>query len=93
MLQGGTVMKIKWLGHACFLLTSDNGIRVVTLCESNVLAEDKLFATLDPTTRSFRLSDGREALLIDTVGFIRSSLMSWWRRSSQLLKRQCMRTC
>lgn len=41
------------------------------LCESNVLAEDKLFATLDPTTRSFRLSDGREALLIDTVGFIR----------------------
>jgi len=34
-------------------------------------AEDKLFATLDPTTRSFRLSDGREALLIDTVGFIR----------------------
>jgi len=30
MLQGGTVMKIKWLGHACFLLTSDNGIRVVT---------------------------------------------------------------
>jgi len=23
-------MKIKWLGHACFLLTSDNGIRVVT---------------------------------------------------------------
>jgi GTP-binding protein HflX len=41
------------------------------LCESDVLAENKLFATLDPTTRSFSLPDGREVLLIDTVGFIR----------------------
>ncbi|HHV28391.1 MAG TPA: GTPase HflX [Clostridium sp.] len=41
------------------------------LCESDVLAENKLFATLDPTTRSFSLAEGREVLLIDTVGFIR----------------------
>ncbi|MGX8729140.1 MAG: GTPase HflX [Lachnospiraceae bacterium] len=40
------------------------------LTEANVLAEDALFATLDPTTRLFRLPTGREALLVDTVGFI-----------------------
>lgn len=37
---------------------------------SNVLAEDKLFATLDPTTRRITLPSGREVLLTDTVGFI-----------------------
>ncbi|WHH60733.1 GTPase HflX [Petroclostridium sp. X23] len=42
-----------------------------TLTHSDVLAEDKLFATLDPTTRSIELSDGRKVLLVDTVGFIR----------------------
>lgn len=41
------------------------------LCGAEVYAENKLFATLDPTTRRFALPDGREALLIDTVGFIR----------------------
>ena len=35
------------------------------------MAEDKLFATLDPTTRSFYLEDGQQILLTDTVGFIR----------------------
>lgn len=35
-----------------------------------VLAEDKLFATLDPTTRRVRLPDGKVALVTDTVGFI-----------------------
>ncbi len=35
------------------------------------LEEDKLFATLDPTTRNYRLPDGQEILLTDTVGFIR----------------------
>ncbi|HET9680734.1 MAG TPA: GTPase HflX [Candidatus Limnocylindrales bacterium] len=34
------------------------------------LAEDKLFATLDPTTRQVRLGDGQTAILTDTVGFI-----------------------
>lgn len=42
-----------------------------TLTEANVLEEDKLFATLDPTTRSYRLPNGQEILLTDTVGFIR----------------------
>ncbi len=42
------------------------------LCGAGILAEDKLFATLDPTTRKFVLPDGREMLLTDTVGFIRS---------------------
>ncbi|MFN4173780.1 MAG: GTPase HflX, partial [Parachlamydiaceae bacterium] len=41
------------------------------LTQSNVLVEDKLFATLDTTTRKFKLSNNQEILLIDTVGFIR----------------------
>ncbi|MCR5791809.1 MAG: GTPase HflX [Lachnospiraceae bacterium] len=40
------------------------------LTSSDILAEDKLFATLDPTTRVCRLEDGQEVLLTDTVGFI-----------------------
>lgn len=35
------------------------------------MEEDKLFATLDPTTRNYKLPDGQEILLTDTVGFIR----------------------
>ena len=41
------------------------------LTDAGILAEDKLFATLDPTTRNYRLPDGQEILLTDTVGFIR----------------------
>lgn len=41
------------------------------LTGAGVLAENKLFATLDPTARALRLPDGRRVLLIDTVGFIR----------------------
>ncbi|MDP4093788.1 MAG: GTPase HflX [Bacillota bacterium] len=41
------------------------------LCGSDVFAEDKLFATLDPTIRKLQLSDNKKALLVDTVGFIR----------------------
>ena len=41
------------------------------LCGSSVFVEDKLFATLDPSARKLVLSDGRESVLIDTVGFIR----------------------
>ncbi|MBI2868121.1 MAG: GTPase HflX, partial [Chloroflexi bacterium] len=40
------------------------------LSGANVLVEDKLFATLDPTTRRIYLPDGQNALLTDTVGFI-----------------------
>lgn len=38
---------------------------------AEVLAENKLFATLDPTTRGYRMSSGQEVLFTDTVGFIR----------------------
>ena len=41
------------------------------LTESSVLAEDKLFATLDTTTRKLDLDDGQTILLTDTVGFVR----------------------
>jgi GTPase len=41
-----------------------------TLTRAGVRAENKLFATLDPTTRRLRLESGREMLLTDTVGFI-----------------------
>lgn len=41
-----------------------------TLTDAVVLAENKLFATLDPTARAIRLPDGSEVMLIDTVGFI-----------------------
>jgi len=41
------------------------------LTGADVLAEDKLFATLDTTTRRFELPDGQQALLTDSVGFIR----------------------
>lgn len=42
-----------------------------TLTDAHVLEEDKLFATLDPTTRNLSLPSGQEILLTDTVGFIR----------------------
>lgn len=41
------------------------------LTGADVLAQDKLFATLDPTTRKMELPDGVSILLTDTVGFIR----------------------
>lgn len=42
-----------------------------TLTGAGVLEEDKLFATLDPTTRNLKLPSKQEVLLTDTVGFIR----------------------
>lgn len=40
------------------------------LTRADVLSEDKLFATLDPTTRALKLSNGQKIMLTDTVGFI-----------------------
>ncbi len=40
------------------------------ISQASVLAEDKVFATLDPTTRRVRLPEGGQMLLTDTVGFI-----------------------
>lgn len=42
------------------------------LTDSGVLAENKLFATLETTTRKLTLPDGEEVLITDTVGFIRN---------------------
>ena len=42
------------------------------LTNAGILAQDKLFATLDPTTRRLRLDSGKTVLLTDTVGFIRN---------------------
>jgi GTP-binding protein HflX len=42
-----------------------------SLCQSDVLVDDRLFATLDPTTRRLALPQGKIILLTDTVGFIR----------------------
>jgi GTP-binding protein HflX len=42
-----------------------------SLTESTVLVEDKLFATLDPTSRRLRFPEEREVIITDTVGFIR----------------------
>ncbi len=41
------------------------------LSDSNIYVEDKLFATLDPTTRKIKLKSGKEIIVTDTVGFIR----------------------
>ena len=42
-----------------------------TVTQSEVIAENKLFATLDPTVRRIRFPQDREVVLLDTVGFIR----------------------
>ncbi|RLD12506.1 MAG: GTPase HflX [Chlamydiae bacterium] len=43
-----------------------------SLTKADVLVEDKLFATLDPTTRLYQFSTGEKFLFVDTVGFIRN---------------------
>lgn len=64
--------------HRGFLLTALVGYTnagkstlLNALTGSAVLAENKLFATLDPTTRKVYLKNGQEVLLVDTVGLIR----------------------
>ena len=42
-----------------------------SLTDSDIVAEDKLFATLDPATRRLPFPENRTALVTDTVGFIR----------------------
>lgn len=42
-----------------------------SLTDAGVLEEDKLFATLDPTSRNYILSNGQEIIITDTVGFIK----------------------
>jgi len=53
-------------------LSSGKSTLLNRLTDAGILAEDKLFATLDPTTRKLELPSGNEVLLTDTVGFIRN---------------------
>ena len=52
-------------------MLSDFSTLLNRLTQAGILAEDKLFATLDPTTRALTLPGGERVLLTDTVGFIR----------------------
>ena len=59
---------------ACIVGYTNSGKSTLfnALCHANVLVEDRLFATLDPTIRRLELPGGRHLLLSDTVGFIRN---------------------
>lgn len=46
-------------------------LNALALSDRKVLVEDRVFATLDPVSRRIRLPSGREAILTDTVGFIK----------------------
>ena len=52
-------------------MLSDFSTLLNRLTDAGILAEDKLFATLDPTTRNLELESGQQIMLTDTVGFIR----------------------
>lgn len=65
--MGGDIPKIALVGYT----NSGKSSLLNALCGSDVLAQDKLFATLDPVTRRLGLPDGSVALLTDTVGFVR----------------------
>ncbi|PKM79773.1 MAG: GTPase HflX [Firmicutes bacterium HGW-Firmicutes-14] len=54
----------------CGYTNSGKSTLLNRLTDAGVLAEDKLFATLDPTTRKLELPDNRTVLISDTVGFI-----------------------
>ena len=61
------IVKIALVGYT----NSGKSTLLNKLTDAGVLSEDKLFATLDPTTRKLALPSGEEVLLTDTVGFIR----------------------
>ena len=63
------------------------------LTDAGILAEDKLFATLDPTTRQFELPNGTKLLLTDTVGFINNLPHHLIKRSRALLMKRFMQIC
>ena len=64
--QNSNILSIALVGYT----NAGKSTLLNKLTDADVLAEDKLFATLDPTTRRVILPNGQEALLTDTVGFI-----------------------
>ena len=62
------------------------------LTHAGVLVEDKLFATLDPTSRRLDLPGGQPAMLIDTVGFINNCHTNWSMRLRVRWKKCARRT-
>lgn len=60
------IMKIAIVGYT----NAGKSTLLNALTDAGILAEDKLFATLDPTTRKYELPSGEKVLLTDTVGFI-----------------------
>ncbi|MBQ2999635.1 MAG: GTPase HflX [Clostridia bacterium] len=60
------------------------------LTDAGILAEDKLFATLDPTTRKYQLPSGEQILLTDTVGFINKLPHHLIRAFRSTLEEACM---
>ena len=66
--DGSGIVKIAIVGYT----NAGKSTLLNRLTDAGILAEDKLFATLDTTTRKYALPSGREMLLTDTVGFIRN---------------------
>ena len=69
--SGERKMLFRWLLLWAIPTTSGKSTLLNRLTRAGVLEEDKLFATLDPTTRGLKLEGGQEILFTDTVGFIR----------------------
>ena len=64
---GSGVFKVSLAGYT----NTGKSTLINKLTDAGVLSYDKLFATLDSTTRKYRLPEGREITITDTVGFIR----------------------
>jgi len=65
--EKGSTMSVAIVGYT----NAGKSTLLNKLTQAGILAEDKLFATLDPTTRALTLPGGEKVLLTDTVGFIR----------------------
>ena len=65
--EGSTTLTLAIVGYT----NAGKSTLLNKLTQAGILAEDKLFATLDPTTRALTLPGGEKVLLTDTVGFIR----------------------
>ena len=59
------------VSHSLGILTWEKGTLLNQLTRSIVLVKDQVFTTLDPTTKKIQLPNITEAVLTDTVGFIR----------------------